>query len=83
MSEGPSVKIAEPNRVARSYTQSLVGRPEAVFPLLCPVREADWIPGWDRSTDRRSSEEAVPDSALVTLEKKTKGDDACHRRSWP
>lgn len=21
--------------------------PEAVFPLLCPVREYDWIPGWD------------------------------------
>ena len=21
--------------------------PEKIFPLLCPAREADWIPGWD------------------------------------
>lgn len=21
--------------------------PEEIFPLLCPVREFDWIPGWD------------------------------------
>jgi len=21
--------------------------PENIFPLLCPAREADWIPGWD------------------------------------
>ena len=22
-------------------------KPEKIFPLLCPAREADWIPGWD------------------------------------
>src|SRR5690606_2039298 len=21
--------------------------PDEVFPLLCPVREVDWVPGWD------------------------------------
>jgi hypothetical protein len=41
------MKIIKPNRVSHTYTQRLVGSPEAVFPLLCPVREADWIPGWD------------------------------------
>ena len=36
----------KPHRVKHSYTQSIQGTPEQVFPLLCPVREADWIPGW-------------------------------------
>ena len=33
-------------RVTHEYTQSNVDPPEKVFPLLCPVREADWVPGW-------------------------------------
>ena len=41
------MKIVEPRRATRSYTQKLVAAPEAVFPLLCPVREADWRAGWD------------------------------------
>ena len=35
--------ILTPTRVAHTYTQHLVAPPKAVFPLLCPVREADWI----------------------------------------
>lgn len=27
--------------------QTINAPPEAVFPLLCPVREYDWIPEWD------------------------------------
>ena len=38
--------VRQPNRVSRSYTQRLVAAPERVFPLLCPVREAEWIDGW-------------------------------------
>lgn len=41
------MKVTKPNRVSRSYTQKLVGEPSKVFPLLCPVREADWLEGWD------------------------------------
>lgn len=41
------MKIAKPVRVVRTYTQSLQGSMDAVFPLLCPVREAEWIRGWD------------------------------------
>jgi hypothetical protein len=33
-------------RVTHEYTQTNVAPPERVFPLLCPVREADWVPGW-------------------------------------
>ena len=38
--------IHSPNRVKHSYTQSINGTPEQVFPLLCPVSELDWAPGW-------------------------------------
>ena len=33
-------------RVSHEYTQTNNAPPEKVFPLLCPVREADWVPGW-------------------------------------
>jgi hypothetical protein len=33
-------------RVSHEYTQTNDGPPDRVFPLLCPVREADWVPGW-------------------------------------
>ncbi|HEV2399918.1 MAG TPA: hypothetical protein VGS27_23455 [Candidatus Sulfotelmatobacter sp.] len=33
-------------RVAHEYIQTNCASPDRVFPLLCPVREADWIPGW-------------------------------------
>ncbi len=34
-------------RVHFKSTQHVHAEPEAVFPLLCPVREFDWIPVWD------------------------------------
>ncbi len=33
-------------RVILEYTQNNAAPPGKVFPLLCPVREADWVPGW-------------------------------------
>ena len=33
-------------RVTREYTQTNSAPPEKVFQLMCPVREADWVPGW-------------------------------------
>ncbi len=41
------MKIIKPNRVTRSFTQHLASSPLEVFKLLCPVREAEWIEGWD------------------------------------
>jgi hypothetical protein len=40
------VDIRAPVRVTHTYTQTLDGSPAEVLPLLCPVREADWVPGW-------------------------------------
>jgi hypothetical protein len=35
-----------PRRVTRSYRQTICADPETVFPLLCPVREVEWLDGW-------------------------------------
>jgi len=33
-------------RITHEYIQTNCAPPEKVFPLLCPVREAEWVPGW-------------------------------------
>jgi len=33
-------------RTTRTYRQTINSTPEKVFPLLCPVREAEWLDGW-------------------------------------
>jgi hypothetical protein len=33
-------------RKTRSFKMTLSGSPEQVFPLLCPIREYDWIETW-------------------------------------
>ena len=38
--------MSSARRVTHEYTQTNDAPPETVFPLLCPVREADWVPGW-------------------------------------
>lgn len=60
------MKIVKPVRVTRTYTQRLVAAPAAVFPLLCPVREADWIEGWDPPLVVSSSGVAEDDCVFTT-----------------
>ncbi len=35
------------SRLIRTFVQRIAAAPEDVFPLLCPVREREWLPGWD------------------------------------
>jgi len=35
------------NRVVHECVQTNPAMPEKLFPLLCPVRAADWLPGWE------------------------------------
>ena len=32
--------------LVRSYVQHIEAPPQVVFPLICPVREGDWLEGW-------------------------------------
>ena len=60
------MQVTPPNRVTRTYTQRLVAEPARVFPLLCPVREADWIDGWDPLVVFTESGVAERDCVFVT-----------------
>lgn len=37
--------------LVRSYVQHIEAPPEGVFPLLCPVREGEWLEGWAESCE--------------------------------
>ena len=58
--------IQHPIRVVHTYTQSLDGSPEEVLPLLCPVREADWVPGWAPRLVLSESGVAERDCVFIT-----------------
>jgi hypothetical protein len=60
------MKIEQPRRVSHTYMQQLNGSAAAVFSLLCPVREADWIEGWDPDVVYTTSGLAEPDCVFVT-----------------
>jgi hypothetical protein len=60
------MEIRRPNRVTHSYTQRLVAPPERVLPLLCPVREAEWLERWDPLAVYTESGVAEPGCVFVT-----------------
>jgi hypothetical protein len=41
--------------VTRTFTQRIKASPDRVFPLLCPVREAEWLDGWTHQLLRSES----------------------------
>ena len=41
-----SMTVQRSARVSRTYTHNVNGAPEDVFPLLCPVREAEYLVDW-------------------------------------
>ncbi|GAB3346168.1 hypothetical protein [Lysobacter tyrosinilyticus] len=60
------MNIQAPRRVGHSYVQHLVAEPARVFPLLCPVREVDWIEGWNPLRVASDSGVAEIDCIFVT-----------------
>lgn len=58
--------IQPPNRVTRTYTQRLCAEPARVFPLLCPVREAEWLERWDPISVTTQSGTAEVDCVFST-----------------
>jgi hypothetical protein len=40
-------RACKAERKVQRFSVTLETTPEEFFPLLCPAREADWIPGWD------------------------------------
>ncbi len=52
--------------VVHEYTQTNHAEPAVVFPLLCPVREAEWVPGWKYSLVYSKSGIAEPGCVFTT-----------------
>jgi hypothetical protein len=55
-------------RVTHSFIQLNHAPPELVFPLLCPVREAEWVPGWRYRMIYSHSGMAEADCVFLTPE---------------
>ncbi|MGD1149416.1 MAG: SRPBCC family protein [Thermoanaerobaculaceae bacterium] len=62
--------------VDRTYTQHIEAPPERVFPLLCPVRETEWLDGW--SYEMIHSESGVAEDGCVFRT----GSDGFHETMW-
>ena len=61
--------ITKPNRGTHTYRQTLHAPPAKVFPLLCPVREAEWAEEWDPELVVSSSGVAERDCVFITPDK--------------
>jgi hypothetical protein len=53
-------------RVEHSWQHVVNAPPERVFPLLCPVREREWVPGWNATVIHSASGFAEPGCVFVT-----------------
>jgi hypothetical protein len=59
------MKRIDSGRLARSYTQRIEAAPERVFPLLCPVREGEWLEGWLDKLEMVHSETGLAEEGCV------------------
>jgi hypothetical protein len=60
------MNITKPIRATHTYRQRLSAVPAKVFPLLCPVREAEWASGWLPDLVVSSSGVAERDCTFIT-----------------
>lgn len=76
------MKVFEPFRVTRSYVQKIQARPEKVFALLCPVRETEWVEGWDPMVVYSRSGLAEPECVFLTGDGEPDSVWVITRRDW-
>jgi hypothetical protein len=62
------MRIVTPRRATHTYRQRLRASAERVFPLLCPVREAEWAKGWAPQLVVSESGLAEQDCVFTTAE---------------
>ena len=53
-------------RKIQHYEHLFAASPGQLFPVLCPVREADWIPGWTSDLVYTTTGYAQPDCIFTT-----------------
>ncbi len=52
-------------KTTHSYTQRIEAPPGQVFPLLCPVRESEWLAGWREIVAVIHSDSGVAEEGCV------------------
>ena len=62
------MNITKPNRATHTYRQRLHAPPGRVFPLLCPVREAEWAEDWLPELVITFSSVAEQDCVFITAD---------------
>lgn len=67
-----TMNITKPKRASHTYRQRLAASPAKVFPLLCPVREAEWADGWLPELVISSSGVAERDCVFITQDESKK-----------
>ena len=60
------MNVTKPNRKKHSYIQHLNAPPSVVFPLLCPVAEIKWAPGWNPESVISNSGIVEKDCVFIT-----------------
>lgn len=53
--------------LVRTHVHRIVSGPEKTFPLLCPVREADWIDGWAETCTLVQTASGIAEEGCVFL----------------
>ncbi|GMU66347.1 MAG: hypothetical protein AMXMBFR36_26210 [Acidobacteriota bacterium] len=51
--------------VTRTYTQHIEAPPARVFPLICPVREVEWLEGWGDAVEIVHSRSGLAEEGCV------------------
>ena len=64
------MKIVQPRRVTRSYSQTIEGSKDDIMPLYCPVKEAEWCAGWNPVVVYSESGLVEPDCVFMTSDDK-------------
>jgi hypothetical protein len=62
---GPAAGFKGLRQVSR-YTQTINASPERIFPLICPIREAEWSDGWIGKVVYAASGYAEQDGVYAT-----------------
>ncbi len=63
---GGVVREFRGRRAVSRYTQTIEAAPDRVFPLLCPIREAEWAEGWVAHVVYAASGVAEADGVYAT-----------------
>jgi hypothetical protein len=59
------VNPIDSGRVTLRYSQHIEAPPDRVFPLLCPVREAEWLDGWIDALEMIHSASGIAEDGCV------------------